>query len=134
MGRSLSAVVPVLGCCGGGCLVRGGSGCGVGVAGDPVGEVFGAEGSAVVVSLCEVAPHGDQGGALVVCFDSFGDGSDAYGVGELDAARDDRAVTVVAAEPADEGPVDFEFVDGEVFEVGQACVACSEVVDGQCYP
>ena len=48
-------------------------------------------------------------------------------------AGDDGGVFGFAAQPVDEGPVDFQFVDGEPFEVDQAGVAGAEVVDGQPY-
>ena len=81
----------------------------------------------------EVAVQVEQGEALGVGLDAFGDGADADGVGQLHAAGHDGRVAAVRAESGDEGAVDLELVDGKALEVGEAGIAGAEVVDRQAH-
>jgi hypothetical protein len=73
-------------------------------------------------------------GELLTGLDPLGDRGEAEGVGEIDDAGDDGAITAVAPvvdgldEPRHERAVDLERVDGELLQVGQRGVARPEVV------
>ena len=101
------------------------------VLGGLVGEGGGGLGVREEVALGVFAAQGAEFGELVGGFDAFGGAGESERVGEVNDGGDDGAVFGVAAEPVDEGLVDFDRVDGEAFEVAEGGVAGAEVVDGE---
>ena len=63
----------------------------------------------------------------------LGDGLEAHDAGHLDDGRDEGVRAVGAAEPAHEGAVDLEDVDGQGAQVVERGVAHAEVVDGHAH-
>ena len=82
-----------------------------------------------VVSLREVAAEGGEKIEVVLVFDAFGDNFEVEGVCEVDGGADDRGTAAVGADVRDEGPIDLEFIDRKVTQVGESAVARPVVVD-----
>lgn len=67
-------------------------------------------------------------------FHALGHGPDSHRVGKIDAAAHDRRISRIRLQAHDEGPVDFQLIDGKILQVGEAGVAGAKIVDGEAQP
>lgn len=66
---------------------------------------------------------------LLVGFYAFGDDREVQAVGHGDDGASDLGVLFARRKAVDEGAVDLQYVDRELFEVIQRRVACAEIID-----
>ena len=91
-------------------------------------ELCCGNGPAEGVALDELATDGAQRLPRFVVLDALCDYADAKLVGELDRSVDDCRIGGIGAHPRDEGTIDFDFPDGQRFEVRKRGVAGAEVI------
>lgn len=80
----------------------------------PVFDEVGQAGRRVVEPLGSVAAEADEEVGLGLGLHAFGDHGHAEGVGEVDDGGDDRWLGGAGGEPADEGAIDLDEVDGNM--------------------
>src|SRR5690606_18277594 len=92
-------------------------------------EFLGAQRCAIQEALKLVACILPQEGELLVRFDALGDDLQAQIVAERDDRANDRRIVRVSRDILHEGTIHLQPVDRKAFEIAQARIAGSEVVD-----
>ena len=76
-----------------------------------------------------VATEKCQQVAQILALDAFGEGSEFETVGHLNDGAHDRRIVGIGEQIADEGLVDLQLVHGKAFEVSQARITRTEIID-----
>lgn len=86
-----------------------------------------------VVTLGQIASHLPQPSQLLGGPHAFRDYPQPEGVAETYCSRDDGRVFGILPESLDEGTINLQVIDGQVFQIVEAGVPCAEVVDRKPY-
>src|SRR6266508_275457 len=98
------------------------------------GELLLVQGFGEVVALAVLAAQLAEPLELVEPLDTFGDGGEAEGGGQVDDGLGERGGVGAAGDLVDERLVDLEDIDGQAAKVAEGGVAGAEIVDRQPHP
>ena len=98
--------------------------------GDEIQRFGRAHGLAEIEALPVIAAHPRQVGGLLFAFRAFRHHFHAEIMRQRDDGTDDERRVAIGGHLCDEGAVHLQRIEGETLQIGEARIACAEIVEG----